>query len=63
MKSKEYSDLRDSIGHLIDVVGELDQTIDDLDESKTDEYREAMKKIDGIYADVEEVKRDLDFMD
>lgn len=62
MKSKEYTDLQEAIGYLIDRVHEIDELIDSLDESKED-YMEIKKKIDGLCYDVEDVKRDLEYSD
>lgn len=59
MKSKEYIDLQGSVGHLIDIIDEIDGIIDGLDKTETEEYIEVKRKIDGLYADAEEIKRVL----
>jgi prefoldin subunit 5 len=63
MQSKEYIELQSSMGYLIDEINELDTCIDNLDESKTDEYIEIERKIDGLYRDACEIKKDLEALD
>lgn len=59
MKSKQYIDLQESMGYLIDTVNDMGGIIDSLDESETEEYEEIKRKIEGLYADAEEIKKSL----
>jgi hypothetical protein len=63
MKSKEYIDLNEAMGYLLDEVQRIDELIGSLDESKTEEYVELKKKIEGLYADAEEIKKEIESLD
>lgn len=63
MKSKEYLDLFDSIGYLVDEVNRMGESVDDIDESKKKEYIELNKKVEDLISDAEAINREMELLD
>ena len=63
MKSKEYSDLFESVGYLVDEATRIGEIVDDIDTTKEEEYRELRKKIDNLSAEAEAIKNEMQLLD